>query len=287
MSDRAITDPPTSAGAVVADKDVARTFAESDLALTVDDCGISAESVALSFTGQPTNRTDDDASTSDTAKHGVTINPNGPLVGVEATISANSSGFTTAYIYETSTGNLITSKDISGKAAGDTVRLDGVSLSEGTDYNLVMDDGGNSWTVGRDESDNSFPYTGRHLDIVDAAYNSTGSNLYAAAYTDVAGIGDNSTGTVYVEWDPADTAPKDAVGWDVAYFTRTLDSEAVDVYAEEAQGSPGWTEVAGPMARGDSIPADPSNDVRFRVELSRADTANNPTLDSILRRWKL
>jgi len=110
----------------------------------------------------------------------------------------------------------------------------------------------------------------------------SGSSI--TTYVDNVDVSEQTTsGTAYVEWP----MPADVFGWDVATFTRTLDAETVDVYVEEAQGSPGWTEIAGPIARGDSLPADPANNIRFRVELSRSTTSNHPTLDSLARRWKL
>lgn len=112
------------------------------------------------------------------------------------------------------------------------------------------------------------------------SYNGSSATVY---WDDVAEYsGDETSGSVYVEWP----TPTDIYAWDRASFTRTLDSESVDVYVEESSdGGSTWTEIAGPIERGDKIPADPSNEARFRVDFSRASTANNPTLDSIARRW--
>jgi hypothetical protein len=79
--------------------------------------------------------------------------------------------------------------------------------------------------------------------------------------------------------------PEDVFDWASALFTRTLDSETVDVYIDEYDGS--WTEIQGPISRGDKITASPSNNVRLRAEISRADTSNSPSLDSIARTWEI
>lgn len=80
--------------------------------------------------------------------------------------------------------------------------------------------------------------------------------------------------------------PDDIYRWDAATFQATLDNESVDVYVEEStDGGSTWTEIDGPINRGDMITAAANSEVRFRVELARADTANNPTLDSIYRRY--
>jgi hypothetical protein len=90
------------------------------------------------------------------------------------------------------------------------------------------------------------------------------------------------SGTTYVEWPE----PADVYRWDAATFQRTEDGETVSVYIEEStDGGDTWTEIAGPISRGQDITADPASEVRFRVELSRSDTANSPSLDAIYRRW--
>lgn len=91
-----------------------------------------------------------------------------------------------------------------------------------------------------------------------------------------------TSGSAWVEWP----SPTNIYRWDAATFQNSTDSETVDVYIEENDGS-GWTEIAGPISRGQEITADPANECRFRVDISRASTANNPTLDAIYRRWVL
>lgn len=78
--------------------------------------------------------------------------------------------------------------------------------------------------------------------------------------------------------------------WDVASFQRTLDSETVDVFVAYNDGS-GWsrTNAGDPISKNYDLGADsnisPADDVRFEIELSRADTANNPSLDALYRRY--
>jgi hypothetical protein len=89
-----------------------------------------------------------------------------------------------------------------------------------------------------------------------------------------------STGSAYVEWPE----PNDVFRWDSVTFQQTLDSETVQVDVQEDDGS-GWTTIATDVSRGQDITADPESRVRFKVTLERSDTANNPTLDAIARRW--
>lgn len=83
------------------------------------------------------------------------------------------------------------------------------------------------------------------------------------------------------------TAPsptEDVFGWDVATFsTTTPGNSQLDIYIEDGNGN----ELAGPIQRGDSIPADPNDNPRFRIVPTVNADAAEPTLDMIGRRWKL
>lgn len=91
---------------------------------------------------------------------------------------------------------------------------------------------------------------------------------------------DTSPVTFYVEPDD----PVNYDSWDVVPFNATLDGESVDVYIEEYSGG-SWSEVAGPIADGDNNPASAGNPTRFRVELSRSTSTNQPRLNAIYRRY--
>lgn len=104
----------------------------------------------------------------------------------------------------------------------------------------------------------------------------------ASTTGDLSTNGPATSSTIYVTWPQ----PTDIYRWDAATFQTSPDGETVEVYVEEStDGGSTWTEIQGPIERGDQIGADPGSRVRFRVELSRNDTANNPTLDAIYRRW--
>lgn len=138
-----------------------------------------------------------------------------------------------------------------------------------TDANHAID---NTESIGGDNV--------QELRFTGSTFNSGASRSF---YIDTIEVGHDTGATAWVEWG----IPTDIYAWDAASFQQTLDGESVSIYVEEAQGSPGWTEVAGPIARGDSIPADPANNVRFRIELSRSNTANKPSVDAIYRRYAL
>jgi len=97
-----------------------------------------------------------------------------------------------------------------------------------------------------------------------------------------------TSGTAILEW----SRPTDIFEWDVVTFTRTLDNETVDVFvAYSTDGGSTWqrTNSGNPITRNYSLKSDSNissdDEVRIESELSRADTANNPTLDSAYRSW--
>lgn len=74
-------------------------------------------------------------------------------------------------------------------------------------------------------------------------------------------------------------------------FVGTIDGtsqEAAQLFEDAGyvQGVLSGLKVRG-RPEGDQIEADPGSRVRFRVELARSDTSNNPTLDAIYRRWEV
>lgn len=258
----------------IASKDRAETFVESDFSVSQSGTRIKNESVELGITlrGNITSRPNDN-DTFSSGRGGVVINPNTELAGISATLSSYQGATQEIRILD-SGYTILKSRDISG-TAGDTVSIE-YPLNAGTRYVVEV--------VTNDERgymSPSFPITGTDLDIVDGSYNG-GDSTAAIGVNDLEGLTANTSGSVTIEWPE----PTDIYRWDAATFTTTKDSETVDVFIEEStDGGSTWTEIAGPISRGEQIKADPGARVRFRVELSRTDTGNNPTLDAIYRRW--
>ncbi|WP_251327923.1 hypothetical protein [Haloplanus pelagicus] len=271
-------------------KDVARTFGESDVTVSTDATRVANGSVELVDTSTSTvSRPADGTSTTSSTGKGVVVVPSSDLSSIEVTVSSNVSGGEGVRVTDSDANTL---DSVSGSYNGnETVTLN-ASLSAESKYYVAVD-GPDGWEAGTNENV-SYPYESKWLDMVSGVDTveswDGGSEDDTVAYSieSITATNDSVTsGSVTVEFGTPGTPPPDAVGWDVAYMTRTLNGETVEIYVQEAQGSPGWTDVAGPIRRGDSIPADPENDVRFRVKFSRSDTSSNPTLDSILRRYKL
>lgn len=273
--------PGTSPGFL----DAAETFAESDV-LTGHNKTISiSESVELA--SAPTgSAVSFDPNLRNYNHCGFQIEPVEPIAGFEVTLSPDSAINSNDVLEvrteegDGSTGSLLKSKDISGKSPGDTVQIyyDTTSDNESR-YRLLHYDPSNNFQIayGSGDPTKSTPEFDVISGIRSNQHHESG-DVYA--FDKVEAIQPAKNGTVSIEWP----YPPDVYDWDVAKFQATKDGETVDVYVEEFDGS-SWVEIAGPISRGDDLPADPGRNVRYRVDLSRADTANNPTLDAIYRRY--
>jgi hypothetical protein len=173
----------------------------------------------------------DNFSASDSPKSGLKINPNAGLVSITLTISTNPSGFTTAYITDTS-GNIISSKDISGLSTGDSFTIT-ESLTSGTSYYVVMDADGASWTRG---GCNNFsaPQTSDTVDITAGVYQDT-SEVSGNAYNFVSVEGESEYNSAYItdQFAAPTTEPADFKQWnairaeDVTTSTRYTSSSSL------------------------------------------------------------
>jgi hypothetical protein len=89
-----------------------------------------------------------------------------------------------------------------------------------------------------------------------------------------------TSGDVLIEWDKG--VPTDIFAWDVATFTRTLDGETVTVDVEDGNGNVLLSDIS---RNTDISSIATTENVTLRVNLSRNDMNNNPTLDSAYRSW--
>jgi len=260
-----------------ADKDVARTFAESEVTVSSGAIGASDESLSLGNSGGTTFA--NESNISGRTKAGIRIIPNYRITALNLTRheSANAD-FRDGYEVQRLSDDTTVDSGSLTVSPGDTFEITGLDLSPGTEYSVYL-------------RDSDGVYTGKDLDAatsvpefdVTGGINQYGNTPDVLAFSEVIATVAPNSGSAYVEWP----APNDVFGWDVATFTASPDGESVEVYVEEYRDGE-WTEIAGPIDRGGSIKAaDPDNNVRFRVDLERSDGSNDPTLDSIARRWKL
>ena len=264
----------------------AETFEEPDLTLTHTDSEVASESVQIIagiVNGSTADPTDPVKLTgSKTSPGGLVINPNRTLSGVETQVNADVSGVTTLRLVSDSDGSLIASKSISGSGTY-SITAD-TPLEPGARYRVVVDADGAIFTEARGGV-NTASASSSDVDIVsgwadDTTISRTLNLNYVTALYDVY----TDTGTAYIERP----YPPDVHSWDAATFQATPDGGTVEVFVEEStDGGTTWDEIQGPISRGDQIDAPPSAAVRFRVELSREDLSNNPTLDRIYLRYEV
>lgn len=105
------------------------------------------------------SRDPDDNTFSTDVPHGLRFETSQTWPEIGATISANSSGFTTATVERVSDGQLMGSKDISGLSAGDSffIGLDS-ELSKNETFDILLGAGGSTYSSGYDNNPN-FPFT--------------------------------------------------------------------------------------------------------------------------------
>ncbi|WP_144901367.1 glycoside hydrolase family 32 protein [Halobellus captivus] len=263
--------------------DKAQTFAESDLTVSlVSNTQVTNQSVELGTT-QGTGSgwgVDTGNQTDRSARQGMRFNPNKDLAGIHASLSGSTEA-DTVYIYDRDASEYV----VNGMSVTQGGEFDiYADLTAGTSYNLLADAGGATYNdvVG---DGGVFPRSTTDIDL-----DGYGGADYAINFDSLNAITYDMAGQVNLEWP----YPTDVYEWDVATFTTSPDGESVDVYiAYSTDGGSSWnrTNSGNPVIRNYSLANDPNisagDDVRMEVELSRADKANNPTLDSAYRSWRL
>jgi hypothetical protein len=260
--------------------DTASTFSESELSLGTTRTRVSNDT--LEIVPGVVSRPADDSSVDNTFdKAGLRFKPNVDLSQITLTVSQQTSNVTTVYVTDTS-GTVLDSDSTSG--AGDSVTLT-PSLTAGTEYYAAGDNGGSSYTRGRATStDSLLPITSDVIDITGGIYvpdTELTSTLPVISKLEAP----PATGTATVEWPE----PTSVNQWDTAAFNTAPDGETVEVYVETSDDSGStWSDWAtNPIGSGTDLSAIPSADrVRFRVELSRDNVANDPRLTMISRQWR-
>lgn len=260
----------SGAGFLPGQIDSAETFAESDVTVTTSQTRISNESVQLDESTQSGPVPSQSTVGLDGPTSGVVINPNTTLSGVSLELGDDYSSSMDVELQE-SDGTTIDS--VTGQSVNTRFRLEGV-LQSGTQYRLAVT--GMSGDYIPYYGGNEPPLSSTPLDVVD--YFGTGASDHWSSFNYIDGIVGETEGSATVEWP----YPKAVYAWGSAFFEAAEDGETVEVYVEEYDGS-SWNEIAGPITNTTEIPGEPSRNIRFRVDFSRASVANNPRLSQIHR----
>lgn len=257
--------------------DSAQTFAESDVSVSHNKTTVSNNSVQLKqfFPGANYTNSIDSPASGYGGSYGFKINPNINLDGLELAISnLNSSNVGSVTIEELSSNTVVADQSVT---RGSTVAV-GANLVAGTEYSVTLDLDGN---LGYSNNVPTVPFDAGDFTITEII---TAIGDRWVVFDSVTALTTPTSGSATVSW----TETNDVYQWDALNFTRTLDNESVDVFVEEStDGGSTWTEIQGPVSRGDPIQANAGADVRFRIDFARSNTSNNPSLDSIYRRYEL
>ena len=259
--------------------DAAQTFAESDVTLTLNECEVQNGSIQLGTRpGTSKSWSEGDNTYSATGMFGMRMTPNVKIARLDIQ-QFPSSDATEARIDRVSDSTTVASKTIS---AGADVSFN-VELQAGTKYEILLGGGGTRVPSTSDIHPSSYASFDIHgTEDNEYPYHHQIGAMAAYQY--------NKSDTAVIQW----SQPENIYEWDMATFTQTLDGETVDVFvAYSDDGGSTWNRTNGgnPISRNYALSEDsnisPSDEVRIEVELSRANTANNPTLDSAYRSWRL
>lgn len=258
------------------ERDRAETFAESDVSVVRNGTRVADGSIELDLVSSTQSVVSGGASGSQTEPSGVVINPNQYVTEINGT-AAPECDANRAFIKRRSDGEILDTASVISSFS-----LTNIGLSPGTDYVVALDGDGGSYTEQYDNDFSAYPYQNSTFDIATGWFRGGPDGGRAGNIGEITVSGPEQSGNAVVEWPQ----PADVYRWDAATFQTPSDADGVDVFIEEStDGGSTWTEIQGPIGRGDQIEADPGSRVRFRVELARSDTSNNPTLDAIYRRW--
>lgn len=262
----------------VASKDVAQTFAESDVTLSHTDTAVVGESVELTASTASTGTTSSSGSYVTTVQYDVDVTSDSVYFDAVTVDHASSSDFTIE-VRDSSDTVLASTSGSTGGAGTTTFTLD-VSdysrlLSSETATIYINEPGGNMPTADSEPGDTSlFSYVG-----------GTGPVQHVDSSPHLSATREPMSGSVTVEWPD----PPDIYAWDTALYRATEDGETdpISVDVQRYDGSE-WVTALSDINNPASIvelPAD--QNIRYKVYLSRSSVSNNPTLDAIYRRFKL
>jgi len=251
--------------------------------VTTTDCKVSGGSIVLgTLTDTVSRPSDNNQSASATAKKGIQIEPKANIDTLTAYASSETLSVSHAYIYD-SAGSLVADESFDSpttNSGSGNWEFSNVGLQAGETYNLVVDSDGSEYYRGYIDSTSST--SGDDIDIIGGASGNSSTDSQMSNIGSVETRREPTEATATIEWPH----PADIYRWDSVLFQRAEDGETVSVDVQEsADGGSTWDTIATDVNRGQEITADPANEVRFKMNLSRSDTANNPTLDAAYRRY--
>lgn len=195
-------------------------------------------------------------------------------------IGANASGATRVSL-RTDPGTIETQKNFPGSSG--SVTFDYAFTSGETYYITAEEENDSDWTYGYD-LDSPTTINGNIVSIVYGEEDNGSWNTGEAwVIQEITPISDAFDGEATVEW----SNPSSVSRWETATYQDVPDGETVEVYVQTNDGN-GWSDWStNPVGSGIDLSAIPSDHrVRFRVELSRNDTSDNPRVTLLSRQYR-
>ncbi len=244
---------------------------------------ISEVSTVVPSDGRVASRPSDTTSMTEVGKYGLVIESKVDLRAIGVTVSENTSGESTVYLTDLAR-NVLTSEPSPGAGNSTTLYY---PMSAGTEYRVVVDNGGDEYSLGRrggiDNTD--FPFRAIDVDIVGGTTPSATQFTVAYAISEVETFpwGTKESATATVEWDE----PSSISQWESATFQHGAAGGTVEVFVEVDDGN-GWEDwQPESIAPGTNLSAiSPDANVRFRLELSRFASGDNPYATLLTRQWR-
>lgn len=176
---------------------------DSNNILSLDN--IVGSSITLTATG---------ATTSTTAKNGIQILANSNISRLTLTLGVGYSGGKTLYIRKSSDLSLVTSKDITGLIAGNSITID-ANLLTGISYDIVVDANGSSF-IKNYYTSATYPIASTDFNAVAGIWENAVSSTIIAIFSSIAVYTKTITGTA-----TKTITPSDIKKWGNAKWTQT------------------------------------------------------------------
>lgn len=258
------------------------TFSESGVSL--DGIGFSADSGDIAISPGDTLDLGSTNGFTTVGESGIIIRPQVDVEGLQATVAPDTDTFDGVIVNEWTDqdGNGATVVEGGDGSAGGTIDLSGGTLNAGEKYAIIAYSQ-QDFGTGKGAFPSDTLSDAGSLEFVDGYVDATtdGTEWYTFDTLNFTLADSDSTEVTIQLQDPPDVEE-----WDIASFRSTPDGGSVDVYMEAStDGGATWTEVQGPIQRGEQITASADSQTRFRVELSRPGEASDPRLRSVYRRW--
>ncbi len=273
-------------------------FSESEITITHNNTTVSISNGSILLAGPfdiipATYEKSFDVSAQDTVLRGMTFNNDGTKMYIIGDANDDVHQYSLSTPFDVGTAVYEKSFYVSaqtGSPCGITFNNDGTSMyitGGGKVYQYSLS---TPFDVGTSAYEKSIDVSAQDTYLTGVAFNNDGSKMY------ILGTNNRSvyqysllsspalSGTAIIEWN---SHPADIKAWDLVTYQITPDGETVTVDIQEsADGGSTWVDAFTNIDQNFDISTiDPTHLVRFKVNLSRVDTANNPTVDYLARRF--